>query len=99
MNPKPSNDPFGIEAAFKQISDTFSGVIEQAKRAKECKMRRFYIVDQQIKDVICNGIVFPDGTAIIQWEPSGSLNIYRSYDDVTTGLTKETQWIDPESAA
>jgi hypothetical protein len=91
------NDIFGIEAAFKQIADAWNDSIEQAKRQSECRMRRFSREARETNKVDALGVVFPDGTTIIQEYGAGDVHIYDSITKVKT-MTHRVIWIDPEVA-
>ncbi len=92
------NDPFGIEAAFKQIADAWNEGLEQAKRIQECKMRRFYWLSPDKTTIRHSGVVFPDGEVVVhKCSTTKAIHAFRSLDEYTDSYRYSCiQWIDPE---
>lgn len=100
----PNNkDSFDFADLLKQFSNSLNESIEQAKRAMECKMRRFYVYQKDDEDdemeKAGEGVVFSDGSVIFRSLGSHSL----CFDEKAANFfdcqaeSREIRWIDAEN--
>lgn len=93
-----NNDSFND--LFKQISDAWNEGLEQAKRQRECKMRRFTYVPNDGGNPLHEGVVYPDGQVVVQGYSSKAISVFSDYSKYTTHYAaRNIQWIDPEPVA
>lgn len=99
MSPTDNKDPFGFADLFKQFADSLNEGAEQIKRVATCKMRRFYRVVQETNEEDGAGVMFPDGTAVVQEYVTGDLHIYNDikFLNRTRAEQYDVRWVDVET--
>ena len=96
-----SNDPLSnyINESFKQIADAWNDSLEQAKRQRECKMRRFSYVSGTLR-TLHEGVVFPDSQVVVQDLNTKAISVFCDLDAYTDHYrASNIRWIDPEPTA